>query len=232
MVLDPGRPPGSRGRPDGAAPASRRRQPHPPPGRELERRGWRTVAERTNECPVIDLAGLDWEGHAASLGSSHRQNLRRRLRKLDRAFDVSFGLGRDRGRARRGLRHHARPPPRPLGRSGRFHAFPGPAVVAFHLASSPAWPSGAAGCGSTSCGSTGGRAAALYGFLYRGRFLFYQYGFDRAFADHSDGLTSPWAWPSARRSPKAPGSSTGSTATSPTSSCGCTGIMPVDPAGA
>ena len=157
--------------------------------RELERRGWRTVAERTNECPVIDLAGLDWEGYVASLGSSHRQNLRRRLRKLDRAFDVSFGrveteaeldeafdimlaLHRDRWDDR-----------------GGSDAFPGPAVVAFHreltrLALRRGW------LRLYVLRLDGRPAAALYGFLYRGRFLFYQSGFDRAFADHSVGLVT------------------------------------------
>jgi CelD/BcsL family acetyltransferase involved in cellulose biosynthesis len=155
----------------------------------LRERGWGALERTTHVCPFIDLAGESWESYFAGLGSSHRANLRRRLRKLEAGFDVRLERVESEAELREAFTvlvelHHRRWADR-----GGSDAFGGPAVVAFHreLASR--------------CLRRGwlrlyvlrldGRpAAALYGFLYRGRFLFYQGGFDPAFADWSVGLVT------------------------------------------
>lgn len=153
----------------------------------LAERGWQAAERRTHVCPVIDLAGLSWEEYVSSLGKSHRQNLRRRLRKLeetfevrferagselevDEAFDVLLDLHGKRWRDR-----------------GGSDALSDPALVAFHreltrLALRRGW------LRLYVLRLDGRPAAALYGFLYRGRFLYYQSGFDGEFGDYSVGL--------------------------------------------
>lgn len=153
----------------------------------LAERGWRAVTDRTHVCPVIDLAGLSWEDYVSSLGKSHRANLRRRFRKLEAAFDVRFeragselevdeafdlllDLHRKRWRDR-----------------GGSDALSDPAVVAFHrevtrLTLRRGW------LRLYVLRLDGRPAAALYGFHYRDRFLYYQSGFDAEFGDYSVGL--------------------------------------------
>lgn len=155
----------------------------------LEARGWELLERDTQVCPYIDLEGLTWKSYVAGLGTSHRQNLRRRLRKLEQGFTVRFDRARTAAEAERALDVllvlHRR---RWSGRGGS-DAFTGPDVVAFHreltrLALERGW------LRFYVLSLDGWPAAALYGFLYRGRFLFYQAGFDPAFADYSVGLVT------------------------------------------
>lgn len=155
----------------------------------LRDRGWGTLERATHVCPYIELAGESWESYVAGLGSSHRANLRRRLRKLRQAFDFRFERVDSEAALETAFEvlialHHRRW----AGRGGS-DAFGGPAVVAFHrelsaLALRRGW------LRLYVLRLDGRPAAALYGFLYRGRFLFYQGGFDPAFADLSVGLVT------------------------------------------
>ncbi len=155
----------------------------------LAERGWEPLERGAQVCPYIELEGLSWEDYVAGLGSSHRQNLRRRLRKLEQGFEVRFERARTAEEAERALdvlvALHRR---RWSGRGGS-DAFTGPEVIAFHrevvrLALDRDW------LRLYVLRLDGRPVAALYGFLYRGRFLFYQAGFDPAFGDHSVGLVT------------------------------------------
>lgn len=153
----------------------------------LRDRGWTAVERPAGVCPYADLAGVTWEGYLGSLGSSHRQNVRRRLRQLQRGFEVELRRAETEEEAAAGfevlLELHRR---RWRGRGGS-DALDDPAVVAFHrevvrLAARRGW------LRLYVLRLDGRPAAALYGFLYRGRFLFYQSGFDPDVARHSVGL--------------------------------------------
>lgn len=153
----------------------------------LGERGWRTLERTTNVCPVVDLDGLTWEEYVAGLGRSHRANLRRRLRKLEQAFEVRLeragdGIGVEEAFEVLLALHRKRWRDR-----GGSDALSDPAVVAFHrevvrLAHRQGW------LRLYVLRLDGRPAAALYGFLYRGRFLFYQSGFDGKFGKYSVGL--------------------------------------------
>jgi CelD/BcsL family acetyltransferase involved in cellulose biosynthesis len=155
--------------------------------RMLERRGWGVLEHTTNVCPFVDLSGRTWDSYVTSLGSSHRQNLRRRLRKLESTFAVRLERVRSADRLDAAIDvlialHHNRW----RGRGGS-DAFDCPEVLAFHreisrLALARGWlrlfvlhldekP-----------------AAALYGFRFGDRFLYYQSGFDARYADYSVGM--------------------------------------------
>src|SRR6185503_9320765 len=56
----------------------------------LERRRWTQVTTPGGICPYIPLAGHTWDSYLATLGASHRANVRRRLRALEQKFDVQF----------------------------------------------------------------------------------------------------------------------------------------------
>lgn len=151
----------------------------------LAGRGWRPIHRVTHVCPYVEL-GRSWEDYLAGLGTSHRGNVRRQLRKLEERFEVSFArveTGEELDEAFDLLvaLHRLRWKER-----GGSDAFPDPGVVAFHrevtrLALARGW------LRLFVLRLSGRPAAALYGLLYRGRFLFYQSGFDPAFAEHSVG---------------------------------------------
>lgn len=155
----------------------------------LSTRGWTTLERTTNVCPYVDLSGHTWESYVASLGKSHRANVRRRLRKLEDAFDVRFERAESDDDRQEALDlllalHHDRW----RGRGGS-DAFGSPAVEAFHRevtrrALERDW------LRLFLLRLDGRPAAALYGFRYRDRFLFYQSGFASDFASYSVGLVT------------------------------------------
>jgi CelD/BcsL family acetyltransferase involved in cellulose biosynthesis len=140
-------------------------------------------------CPYILLEGHSFESYLEGLGSSHRYNFRRRLRQLQRGFAMRFECARTEEERRQALEilfqlHQQRFEDR--GGSDAFHT---PALVAFHreiseIALRRGW------LRLYVLRLDGRPAAALYGFHYGGRFLFYQAGFDAAFAKHSVGLVA------------------------------------------
>lgn len=155
----------------------------------LRRRGWRSIEQLTHVCPWVEPAGGSWEGYLAGLGSSHRANFRRRLRRLHRDFEVRFErvdskTGLDAAFGALVALHHLRWRDR-----GGSDAFDDPAVVGFHreltrVALDRGW------LRLHVLRLDGRPAAALYGFLYRGRFLYYQSGFDPAFSEWAVGLVT------------------------------------------
>src|SRR4029077_9268074 len=52
--------------------------------------GWTSAAANDGTCPIMPLAGHTCDSYLATLGSSHRANVRRRIRALEQKFDVRF----------------------------------------------------------------------------------------------------------------------------------------------
>jgi CelD/BcsL family acetyltransferase involved in cellulose biosynthesis len=143
--------------------------------------------ERSNVCPVIDLAGHDWDSYLATLGAEHRYNFRRKLKQLTRRFEVRFELVRCEQERRAALTrlielHNLRRSF--LGGSSAFHTAD---ALSFHeevsrTALERGW------LRLFMLWLDDRLAAALYGFLYNSVFYFYQSGFDPRFGGFSVGL--------------------------------------------
>jgi CelD/BcsL family acetyltransferase involved in cellulose biosynthesis len=156
---------------------------------QLQRRGWRSSRQVIYRCPYIALEGLSFDGYLQSLGSSHRYNFRRRQRQLERGFDLCFERVHTEDERRDALDalidlHRQR-----FESRGGSDAFHDPALRAFHrefsaIALRRGW------LRLYVLRLDGHPAAALYAFRYGRRVLFYQAGFDPAFARHSVGLVA------------------------------------------
>jgi CelD/BcsL family acetyltransferase involved in cellulose biosynthesis len=155
--------------------------------KRLSSSGWVSSFADDGVCPVVDLSGHTFDSYLATLGASHRANIRRRLRALDREFEVRFDRvtrHQDRQSALAALAgFHSR---RYADRGGST-AFASPAARAFHedathLALDRGW------LRMYQLTLNGGMAAVMYGFSDGGRFFFYQHGYDEAYAAHSVGL--------------------------------------------
>jgi CelD/BcsL family acetyltransferase involved in cellulose biosynthesis len=171
----------------------RRFDPHSALTSKLVRRladsGWTVVPAATETCPFIPLAGHTWESYLASMGPEHRSNIRRRLRKLETACALSFERVVSEEQRREVLPalvslHNQR-----WRERGGSEAFHNEALVAFHeelsgRALERGW------LRLFALRLDGRVAAALYGFLYDGRFSFYQSGFDPAEARLGLGLAA------------------------------------------
>jgi CelD/BcsL family acetyltransferase involved in cellulose biosynthesis len=159
----------------------RRFEPHSALAAQLATRladsGWSVTRGAAETCPFIRLAGHTWDSYLASLGPEHRSNIRRRLRKLETTCAMSFERVVSEEQRRLVLPalvslHNQRWQER-----GGSEAFRSKALVAFHdelsrLALARGW------LRLFALRLDGRVAAALYGFLYEGRFSFYQSGFD------------------------------------------------------
>ena len=156
----------------------------------LQEQGWNRSEIRTNICPFIDLAGQTWKSFQAALGPKHRYNFHRRLKNLHREFDARFEcvVSEDKRSAALGTLvalHNKRMQER--GGSDGLHTAQ---LVAFHeeltqLALSKGWLRLFV---LTLNGDIA--AAALYGFMYRKKFYFYQSGFDPRYSPYSVGLVT------------------------------------------
>jgi len=151
----------------------------------LERRRWTQVTTPGGICPYIPLAGHTWDSYLATLGASHRANVRRRLRALEQKFDVQFEqvtADDDRREALERLTHfHER---RFAARGTAFGTAP---LLAFHDEATKSfldrdW------LRMFVLRLNGVPAAVMYGFLYNRTFYFYQHGFDDSYQQHSIGL--------------------------------------------
>jgi CelD/BcsL family acetyltransferase involved in cellulose biosynthesis len=139
--------------------------------------GWSVTRTSTETCPFIRLAGHTWDSYLASLGPEHRSNTRRRIKKLETACAVRFERVVSEEQRREVLPalislHNQR-----WRERGGSEAFHNKGLVAFHeelsrLALARGW------LRLFALRLDGRVAAALYGFLYEGRFSFYQSGFD------------------------------------------------------
>jgi CelD/BcsL family acetyltransferase involved in cellulose biosynthesis len=149
--------------------------------------GWIASVRPAGVCPLIRLAGHNWDSYLATLGSAHRANVRRRLRALEQQFDVRFEQvtsERARHEAFAALTrfHEAR-----FQQDGGSTAFLTPALKAFHdeatrRALDRGW------LRMYTLQLNGHMAAVMYGFLHGGQFYFYQHGFDQEYGRHSVGL--------------------------------------------
>jgi len=151
----------------------------------LHARGWARTTTAGGTCPYIPLAGHTWDSYLATLGSSHRANVRRRIRALEQKFDVRFERVTDDTQRRDALAklfdYHER------RFAERGTAFATDAMRAFHdeltkRALERSW------LRMFVLRLDGAAAAVMYGFLYNGTFYFYQHGFDEQFQQHGIGL--------------------------------------------
>lgn len=156
--------------------------------RALRARGWSWACRESAVCPHIDLRGMTWARYLESLGPAHRANLRRRLRALTASNPV-FEQAQDEEQRRRLLASlMALHQLRWRGR-GPSEAFEEPGLAAFHrefsaLALQRGW------LRLFVLHLDGKPVAALYGFLYKRVFYFYQSGFDPDYARRSVGLVA------------------------------------------
>lgn len=150
---------------------------------------WRVWQGPQETCPFVSLRGQTFETYLASLGSEHRYAFRRKLTRIERRFAARFDLTGsevDRTKSLADLfalhdsRWHTR---------GDAGAFSTPALRAFHdelsrVALAAGW------LRLWVLRLDGKPAAAVYGFLYRRTFYFYQSGFDPDFSRESVGLVT------------------------------------------
>jgi CelD/BcsL family acetyltransferase involved in cellulose biosynthesis len=149
--------------------------------------GWMSAAADDGACPIIPLAGHTFESYLATLGSSHRANVRRRIKSLRGQFDTRLDrvtTDTDRQDALSALTAWSERRWRDCGGSTAFMT---PAVRAFQeqvtrRALEQGWLS------MHVLRLNGEAVAVMYGFSYSGRFYFYQHGFDDRYKTHSLGL--------------------------------------------
>jgi CelD/BcsL family acetyltransferase involved in cellulose biosynthesis len=149
--------------------------------------GWIASNVPDGTCPFIRLAGHTWDSYLATIGSAHRANVRRRLRGLEKAFTVEFVPVIDEPDRREALDALARFHDTRYVSRGGSTAFSTPALRSFHDE-------------ITRRGIDRGWmrlyvlrlddaiAAVMYGFAYKGKFYFYQHGYDAHYQQHSVGL--------------------------------------------
>jgi len=151
----------------------------------LHASGWARTTTAGGTCPYIPLAGHTWDSYLATLGSSHRANVRRRIRALDQKFDVRFERGTGDTQRREALAKLFEYHDRRFDERGT--AFGTDDMRAFHdeltrRALDRGW------LRMFVLRLDGAPVAVMYGFLYDGTFYFYQHGFDEQFQQHSIGL--------------------------------------------
>ncbi len=153
------------------------------------REGWSVSAEKTNVCPYIDLTGLSWESYLATRSANQRYNFGRQFRNLQKRFRVTLERvvseeQREKALNRLWALHRLRWAPR-----GGSDAFGSPSVLSFHSAFTRlALERGWLRLYLLLLDDT--PAAALYGLMYQGKFLFYQSGFDPEWARRSIGMVT------------------------------------------
>jgi len=155
----------------------------------LEQRGWTSLRRVVARCPFIALEGHTFDDYLATLGASHRANFRRRLRELSREFVLEWGQVRTEEERREALEILFRLHLDRFADRGGSDALHTPELQSFHrelsgIALARGW------LRLYVLRLDGRPAAALYGFRYGSSFLFYQAGFDRAFARWSVGLVA------------------------------------------
>lgn len=149
----------------------------------LSEDGWSVRTAPDGFCPFIPLAGHTWDSFLATIGPAHRATTRRRLRSLEKNFTMRFdrivdGEARQHALAKLFEFHQAR-----FGSRGT--AFHTDALRAFHLdATARLQKSGVLRLFTLTLNDT--IAGVMYGLSFKGRFYFYQHGYDPAF--HAQGV--------------------------------------------
>lgn len=153
--------------------------------RILQKDGWSGDEIPINVCPYIPLEGCTWESYIGSLGAEHRYDFRRKHRRLCRDFQMEF-LEADHAACRefidRLIEQHVE---RWEGRGGS-DAFHTDGLIEFHREITQTMlDRGWLRLYSLRLDSK--PAAFLYGFLYHGKFSFYQSSFDPQYEKYSVG---------------------------------------------
>jgi CelD/BcsL family acetyltransferase involved in cellulose biosynthesis len=135
-------------------------------------------------CPFIRLAGHSWDSFLSTIGPAHRATTRRRLRSLERNFTMRFEQVADDA-----TRQHA------LAKLFDFHqtrfglrgtAFHTQALRAFHLdATDRLQKAGVLRLFMLHLNDD--LVGVMYGMSFKGRFYFYQHGYDPQFQSHGVG---------------------------------------------
>lgn len=154
----------------------------------LEGDGWTTRSHSIGVCPLIRIGGHTWDSLLGTLGSSHRANVRRRIRALSAGYDMKFEMVTSEEQRRAVFPtlvalHNQR-----WGDRGGT-AFHNEESRKFHdLATAQLLESGLLRLYVLTL--NGAIAAVQYLLAYRGRFYFYQHGYDAQYSQHSVGLVS------------------------------------------
>jgi len=142
------------------------------------------VPGKSQLCPYLPLPAT-WDAFMASVSGNMRSNLRRKEKKLaalgariEEAHGDAIGPALDTLFELHGARWETR------GKTGNFID---PRLRAFHHDVAPLLDKEGA-LGLWTAIIDGKPAAAIYGYRHGGRFLYYQAGFDPAFAEHGVGL--------------------------------------------
>jgi CelD/BcsL family acetyltransferase involved in cellulose biosynthesis len=151
----------------------------------LDRRGWTAVRTPGGTCPYIPLAGHTWDSYLATLGASHRANVRRRLRALEQKFDMRFQRVTDEAERLEALERLAHYHARRFDERGT--AFRTTSLRAFHEEATRrlldrGW------LRMFILRINDSPVAVMYGVLFNRTFYFYQHGFDNRYQQHSIGL--------------------------------------------
>jgi CelD/BcsL family acetyltransferase involved in cellulose biosynthesis len=133
------------------------------------------------------MIGQTFDTYLATLGSSHRANVRRRIKALGQQFEMRFDLVTGHTERRQMLDALARFHATRYSERGGSSAFSAPSVRAFQeeitrRALDRGW------LRIYALRLDGEIAAVMYGFNYGGTFSFYQHGFDDRYKAHSVGL--------------------------------------------
>jgi len=155
----------------------------------LQQDGWAASQSITDVCPYIEIAGHSWESYLASVGASHRQNVRRRLRRISASFHVDFQQVRTEAQRRECLQSFAELHRRRWAERQGSAALDGEGIMDFHdefsaIALQRGW------LRLFMLHLDGKPVASIYAFKYGKVFYFYQSGFDPAYASHSVGLVT------------------------------------------
>ncbi|MGH8161998.1 MAG: GNAT family N-acetyltransferase [Gammaproteobacteria bacterium] len=155
----------------------------------LEKKGWSVTSRSVGICPYIGLQGHSWDSYLASLGATHRKNVRRRLNKIHRDFDVGFFEAKTEAERRHCLREFVHLHQKRWRSRGGSNSLTAPEVTLFHdelsrLALERGW------LRLFVLRLDGRPAACVYGFFYDRVFYYYQSGFDPEFARYSVGLVA------------------------------------------
>ena len=146
--------------------------------------GWSVRTAADGWCPFIRLAGHSWDSFLATIGPAHRATTRRRFRTLEKKFAMRFepildDQARVHALAKLFEFHEAR-----FGSHGT--AFHTDALRAFHLdATARLQTTGVLRLFALTLDDT--IAGVMYGMSFKGRFYFYQHGYDPAFHAHGVG---------------------------------------------
>ena len=146
--------------------------------------GWSVREAGDGFCPFIRLAGHSWDSFLATIGPAHRATTRRRLRSLERDFTMRFEQITDEA-----MRQHA------LAKLFDFHrarfgsrgtAFHTTALREFHLdVTGRLQRAGMLRLFVLHLNDS--LVGVMYGISFKGRFYFYQHGYDSQFQSHGVG---------------------------------------------